>query len=310
MSLKLKFGLTPPDKFWQQSYERQHELLARIAEIGIDHIYMADHVSFRGGAGTDGFVEVAALSRMHPTLGVMISIYLLPLRHPLPVARQLATMHKIAPNRFLFGVGIGGDDRHELEVCGVDPGTRGRRTDESLEILRSLMHGDAIDYDGEIFKIENACIRPAIGAAIPILIGGRSNAALRRTARFGDGWIGVWCSPQRYTEAVELIEQQAREFGRKHNNWQHGYQPWVGVADTKAEARTLVAEAMEAFYKVPFENFERYVPYGSPGEVAAQLAPYVSAGCRLMNLKVVAGSNDVELAGAAEIRERLIELSD
>ena len=67
--------------------------------------------SFRDGSGTDGFVEIAALSQLHAEISVMISIYLLPLRHPLPVARQLATMHKIAPGRMLFGVGIGGEEQ-------------------------------------------------------------------------------------------------------------------------------------------------------------------------------------------------------
>lgn len=60
---------------------------SRLWDAQIDHMYMADHISFHDGSGTDGFVEIAALSQLHPNLGVMISIYLLPLRHPLPVAR-------------------------------------------------------------------------------------------------------------------------------------------------------------------------------------------------------------------------------
>ena len=68
-------------------------MLADVAAAGVDHVFMADHVSFRNGSGTDGFVEIAGLSQLHPSMGVMISIYLLPLRHPVPVARQLATAH-------------------------------------------------------------------------------------------------------------------------------------------------------------------------------------------------------------------------
>jgi hypothetical protein len=68
----------------------------------------------------------------------------------------------------------------------------------------------------------------------------------------------------------------------------------------------LVAAAMEGFYKVPFENFERYVPYGTPADVAAQLQPYVDEGCRVMNLKVVAADQEDEVAGAAEIRATML----
>ncbi len=300
----LKFGLCTPDRLWQGNIETQQRLMARIAQANFDHVYMADHVSFRNGSGTDGFIEVAALSRLHESLGVMISVYLLALRHPMPVARQIATMHTIAPGRLTLGVGIGGEDRHEIEVCGVDPKTRGRRTNECLAIIRDLMHGEPIDFSGEFFELEQARIQPAIDPAVPILVGGRSDAARHRTAQYGDGWVGVWCSPQRYANALALVDEQAAEFGRRVN-WLHGYQPWVGVADTKEEARELVSTAMEKFYRVPFKAFEKYTPYGRPDEVAEQLAPYIAAGCRLMNLKVVARSDDEEITGGIEVQQSL-----
>ncbi len=276
-------------------------MVARAVDLGIGHLYMADHVSFHDGSGNDGFVEVAALSQLHPAIKVMISIYLLPLRHPLPVARQLATMHKVAPGRMLFGVGIGGEDRNEIELCGVDPRTRGRRTNESLEIIRRLMSGETFDYDGEFFKLNRACIKPRVTEPIPVIVGGRSNAALERAGRYGDGWVGVWCSPRRYSEALQRVQLAADVAGRGEVRWQHGYQPWLGVADTRQSARAIVAREMEEFYKVPFEKFERYTPYGTPAEVAQQLKAYVDAGCTLMNLKVCAGSDSVSIQAAGEI---------
>ena len=249
----------------------------------------------------DGFVEVAALSQLHPTLNIMISIYLLPLRHPLTVARQLESMSKVAPGRMLFGIGVGGEDRHEIEICGVDPRTRGRRTNESLQIIRQLMNGAPLDFEGEFFQLSQAQIKPRIDPPTPILVGGRSNAALERTGKLGDGWIGVWCSPRRYAEALQLVDQAAAEAGRGSVAWQHGYQPWVGVADTKAEAREIVAREMEAFYKLPFDKFERYTPYGTPDDVAVELAPYVAAGCSIMNLKVCGATPTQTVEGAGEI---------
>ena len=302
---KIAIGMVPPEGFWRSSWEQRQAMVALCDESGIDHLYMADHVSFHDGSGNDGFVEIAALSQLHPTIKVMISVYLLPLRHPLPVARQLATMHKIAPGRMLLGIGVGGEDRNEIELCGVDPRTRGRRTNESLEIIRRLMTGEVFDYAGEFFDLKQACIKPAVSEPIPILVGGRSDAALVRAGRFGDGWVGLWCSPRRYQEATQIISAAAQDAGRGDVAWQHGYQPWLGVADTKAEARAIVAAEMENFYKVPFEKFERYTPYGTPGEVAEQLRPFVDAGCRVMNLKVCAPSDSETIAGAAEIGRAL-----
>jgi len=305
MTNRLKVGFATPVDLWSASLDEKHQVLDSIAGNGVDHLFTADHVSFRNGSGSDGFVEIAALSQLHGDLGVMISIYLLPLRHPMPVARQLATMHRIAPGRVLFGVGIGGDDRHEVEVCGVDPASRGRRTNESLDILRQLMRGETVTMDGEFFSLEDARIKPTIDPAIPIIVGGRSDAALVRTGRYGDGWVGAWCSVQRFTAALQIIDAAAEASGRADVAWQHGYQPWVGVGDSREEARALVKPAMEAFYKVPFEQFERYTPYGTPDEVAATLAPYVEAGCSLMNLKVV-GANDAQsIVAAGEIATSL-----
>ena len=207
--MELKFGLATPSKLWSLDWEGRQRAVGAIVELGFDHIFMADHVSFRDGSGTDGFVEVASLSQLNPEVGVMISIYLLPLRHPLPVARQLASMARIAPGRMIFGVGIGGDDRHELEVCGVDPRRRGLRANESLEIIKGLLDGGSVTFAGREFDVKDAVIKPSPREPIPILVGGRSDAALTRTARFGEGWIGVWCSAQRFADAVKIVSDKA-----------------------------------------------------------------------------------------------------
>ena len=176
--MELKFGLATPSKLWSLDWEERQQAVGAIVELGFDHIFMADHVSFRDGSGTDGFVEVASLSQLNPEVGLMISIYLLPLRHPLPVARQLASMARIAPGRMIFGVGIGGDDRHELEVCGVDPRRRGLRANESLEIIKGLLDGGSVTFAGREFDVKDAVIKPSPREPIPILVGGRSDAAL------------------------------------------------------------------------------------------------------------------------------------
>ena len=308
--MELKFGLATPSNLWSLDWDERRAVVGNIVESGFDHIFMADHVSFRNGSGTDGFVEVAALSQLDPRVGVMISIYLLPLRHPLPVARQLASMARIAPGRMIFGVGIGGEDRHEIEICGVDPKRRGIRANESLEIIRGLLNGDAVSFSGVEFNISDAVIRPTPKKSIPIIVGGRSDAALTRAAKYSEGWIGVWCSSERFRNAINIVDAEAEEYGRSEVDWCHGYQPWVGLdAKDSKKAFESVKRGMENFYRIPFEKFERYTPSGTPTEVAEKLAPYVEAGCKVFNLKVCSQDAEEEVELGAELVSQLARLN-
>jgi alkanesulfonate monooxygenase SsuD/methylene tetrahydromethanopterin reductase-like flavin-dependent oxidoreductase (luciferase family) len=137
---------------------------------------------------------------------------------------------------------------------------------------------------------------------VPLVIGGRSDAALRRTARHGDGWLGVWCSPRRYAQVLAAI---AAEAGDRDVRWRHGLQVWVGIDDDRARARERLAARMQAMYRVPFERFEKYSPFGTPAEIADFLAPYVEAGCASFNVMAVADGSERGVDGVAEIRARL-----
>ena len=301
-------SISPPERFWKADLAERRRLLASIADAGLDGVLYADHVSFRGGAGTDALVLMAALSQLHPTLELNVAVYLLPLRHPLPVARAIATLCELAPGRLNFGVGIGGEDRHEIEVCGVDPRTRGRRCDEALAVLRPLLAGEQVTFHGEHFDVTDAVIRPAPDPAVPLLVGGRSDAAVRRAGRLGDGWLATWCAVRRLREALELCDDQAGRAGRDGVHWRHTLQSWVGLDGSREAARSRVAAGMEAFYKVPFEAFERYTPYGTPEDVAAFLAPYREAGVERFNLTPIAASAAEAVAMSAEVK-RLLDRS-
>ncbi len=287
---------------------RPHSLadLSVAAAAGqIDHVGTIDHVSFQGGEGIDGLVTASAMAALLPEIPVHLGVYLLPLRHPVTVARQLSTLAQLAPGRIVFGVGLGGEDRHELEICGIDPRTRGRRMDASLRILRELLDGQTVSAEDEFFSIRDARILPAPHPVIPIIVGGRSDAALRRAGRFGDGWIGVFCSPRRFAEALERVEEAAGEARRKPPEWQHTMELWCCFDRSREAARARIAETMERFYGLPFASFERYCAYGRPSDVAEALASYVEAGCNILSL-IPAGQDLSEAAaGVAEVKQLL-----
>jgi alkanesulfonate monooxygenase SsuD/methylene tetrahydromethanopterin reductase-like flavin-dependent oxidoreductase (luciferase family) len=251
-------------------------------------------------------VQATALAMLHPALPVYTGVYLLPLRQPVLVARQIADLARIAPGRLILGVGIGGEDRHEVAICGVDPATRGRRMNECVDVVRQLLTGKAVTFHGTFFSVDDAIIAPAPAEPVPIIVGGRSDAAIRRAGRLGDGWLGIWNSPRRFAAAAAMAAEEAARTGRARPPGRHAMQVWCGLADTRQAARACLAPAMEAFYQLPFERFERYCPFGTPDDVAEFLAPYAEAGCREFNLIPQAPDPDGAICGTAAVK-RLLE---
>jgi probable F420-dependent oxidoreductase len=280
---------------------------AREAESsGIDGIFVGDHVTFYG-SGSDALIKLAPIAAATSKLELQTCVYLLALRHPTPVALQAAMVDELSRGRLIMGIGIGGEDPNEWWACGVDPKTRARRTDESMQILRSLWTREETSFDGKYFKLDGVRMRPKPHrpGGVTMQVGGRSDAALRRAARYGDGWTGIWVSVRRFIEAGEKMREFGAEAGREGVEFTRGMQFWMGVDDDEALARRKVAESMQAFYRLPFEQFERYTPYGPPAKIAEFLAPYIEAGCEHVNF-VIADSPDVVLERALAVQEALL----
>jgi alkanesulfonate monooxygenase SsuD/methylene tetrahydromethanopterin reductase-like flavin-dependent oxidoreductase (luciferase family) len=269
----------------------------------MDHVGVGDHVMFHGGMGNDGLVDAASVLTASD-LDVYLSVYLLVLRHPLLVARQLLTLAQLAPGRLSLGLGIGGDDRAEVAACGVDPRTRGRRMDESLGLLRRLLAGEEVTHAGEFFILEGAQLRPAADPAIPLVVGGRAEAALRRAGHLGDGWLGIWTSAERCARSIAAVEKHGADAGREVA-WRHGMTFWCGFGGDRAQGAERVAPVMEHFYRTPFDRFERYVPHGTAADVAAFIAPFLDAGVTTVNVIPVDEHEDAAIAHAAEVRALL-----
>lgn len=305
----MKVGISSPWGLWQQPWTRQRELLGRVADGGINHLFVADHVSFKGGNGSDGLIHLAALSGLEPRLDLVLGVFLLALRHPVVAARQIATLAEAAPGRLSVGVGVGGEDRSEFTACGVDPASRGRRTDAALAIVRRLLEGETVSWDDEHFQLSDVQIRGGPRPPVPLLVGGRSPQAKVRAARYSDGWLSSWVTADRFAAGVaEVADATAGEMPSAKpadQRWQHGLQLWVGVGDTAQAGREHVARGLESFYKMPFAPFERYTPCGPARVIADYLAPYVEAGATMLNVTPVGPSPEAEIDAVAEVAQLL-----
>jgi len=298
-------GIRLPPDLLARGPAALREFGAALDDLGFDRVWIGDHVSFRAGQGRDGLLAAMALAAVTERVTIQTAVYLLPLRHPVPVARQVAGIAELAPGRFVFGVGVGGEDPVEVANCGVDPATRGARTDESLHLVRRLLAGESVDHHGAHFDLEQAAIAPAPAPPVPVVVGGRSRAALRRTARLGEGWLGVWVGPERFAESVAVVAEEAARAGRVAPAWDHGFLAWCGIGLRRDDARGRLAAAMEDFYGIPFERFEASSPVGSPETVADALAPYAAAGASSILLRPVAADAEAGIVAAARVRELL-----
>jgi alkanesulfonate monooxygenase SsuD/methylene tetrahydromethanopterin reductase-like flavin-dependent oxidoreductase (luciferase family) len=282
----------------------RRRLVARAADAGLSHLGVGDHVSFHGGAGFDGMVEATAALLTDDRPDVLLGIYQLALRHPFPVARALSTLDQLAPGRLVLGVGAGGEDRDEVTNSGVDPATRGRRLDECLQVLRALATGEPMDHEGEFFTLRDAVIRPA--AQIPIVVGGRAEAALRRAVRYADGWLGIFVTARRFAATVDRLGELAAAADRPPPAWL-GVNVWCGLDDDPAAARDLLGERMQRLYQLPPEQFAPVCPAGPPEQVAEQLLPYVAAGAGHITLIPTAHSWEAGIDATALVRELLLK---
>jgi probable F420-dependent oxidoreductase len=161
----------------------------------------------------DPWVTMTAMAAATSRLRFATMVYILPLRHPIEVAKVVGSASIFSGGRIVLGAGAGWM-REEFEVLGVDFATRGKRFDECIEILRRLWRGGMTEYHGKIFRFERLQMSPAPPQPIPIYIGGASKPALRRAARFGDGWLGAGNTPEQAEEILVELRRLREEFGR------------------------------------------------------------------------------------------------
>src|SRR5262245_59007438 len=135
------------------------KLVQLVDRCGYDSLWVGDHVAFALPI-LDPFLQLAQAAVVSRRLTLGTAVYLLPLRHPGPVAKQVATLDHLTEGRFVFGVGVGGEFPKEFEVCGVPVGERGARLSESLLVLRKLWTGEPVSHDGRFFKFENVAMQP------------------------------------------------------------------------------------------------------------------------------------------------------
>ncbi|AMO69625.1 hypothetical protein DOK_15069 [gamma proteobacterium BDW918] len=163
----------------------------------------------------DPWVMIGALASITTRLKFTNNIFVLPMRNPFLVAKAISTAAIISDNRVIPAIGVGWS-KDEFELLQQDFHTRGKRADEMIEIMRLLWTGKFVEYHGQHYQFPPLEMNPAPTAYIPIWVGGISDAAMRRAARVGDGWVSDLQTSDDILASIAKIQVYRKEYGREN----------------------------------------------------------------------------------------------
>src|ERR1700744_43366 len=156
----------------------------------------------------------AAAAAVTDQIRLGLSVMLLGLRQPAWAAKILATIDPLSSGRLLLGVGVGGEFPVEFEAAGVPVRQRGARLDDALHVIRDLLAGRPVHYEGRAITVTAPSLQPAMATPPPIYIGGRGEAALHRAARHGDMWLPMWLTPAKVADRTQQLADLGERPGR------------------------------------------------------------------------------------------------
>jgi probable F420-dependent oxidoreductase len=257
------------------------EQLTRVEDLGFDIMTTGEHIIFFRPI-LDVVTVLAHAAAVTKRIKLVPSTIILPLRHPTIMAKELTSLDILSKGRLIASIGIGGDYPREFQACGVPIKERGARANEGIEIMRKYWSGERFDYNGKIFQLEDVDMLPppVQPGGPPLWVCGRSEAAMRRAARLGDGWQPYMYTADQLRDSVEKVRTFGDEAGRPvADDFAFTSFMYVSMHDDVDEARRLAIEQLTYRFNLPFEKIvDKYCAYGPPDRIIETLGEYVSAG--------------------------------
>jgi probable F420-dependent oxidoreductase len=270
---------------------------------GVDSIWQSDRLI--GTAPTLECMSVmAALAGRTRRLKFGMNVLSLAQRDPVLVAKQCATIDVLSEGRLLPAFGIGSPAGAEWRTLGLDTRSRGKRMDESLEIVSRLWREDLVDFDGVHFRLRGASIAPKpVQAELPMWIGGSSDGAIRRTGRFGTGWQAGLDALDDIARVIPAIREAAAAAGRTidEDHYGAGLAFHFGAADDRG-----VAEAKARFTRLVGRDVPSYFAIGDAETILSRIEALVAAGVSKFVLRPVLGGEDAVLGQTRRLIEDVL----
>ena len=271
-------------------------------QSGVDSIWQTDRLVSRTPI-LECMAAMAALAGRTRRLRFGMNVVSLALRDPVLLAKQCATIDVLSEGRLLPAFGIGSPLGPEWQALDIDTKTRGRRTDESLEIIARLWREDSVDFAGRHYKLKAASISPKpVQADLPMWIGGSSEAAIKRTAKYGTGWQGGGETIEDAIRVVAAIKQALPAAGRTIDDDHYGasFPFYFGGANDGT-----VAKAMDAYAKRTGRDPTKQFAVGDANSILDRVGQYVAGGIQKFILRPI-GSGDQVLAQTRQLIEQVL----
>jgi probable F420-dependent oxidoreductase len=260
---------------------------------GIDSLWQTDRMVSREPI-LECMSVMAALAGRTRRLKFGVNVLSLAFRDPVLVAKQCATIDFLSEGRLLPAFGIGSPLGPEWRTLNLDTKTRGRKTDEGLEVIRRLWREDSVDFEGVHHHLSGASIAPKpVQPDLPMWIGGSSEAAIRRTARFGTGWQAGAETPDQVGPVIAAIRTAAAAERRviDDDHYGAGIPFRFGRPDEPGLDRLF-----EAYRKRTGRDPLRYFAIGDAETIVERIGAYVTAGVSKFILRPAARGDDEMLA--------------
>jgi probable F420-dependent oxidoreductase len=267
-------------KFGAIVYPNEWRYTARIEELGYDSAWTSEHLFFFVPM-FDTMTVMAAMAAVTERVKLGTAVTLLPLRQAAWTAKEVASVDIISDGRVILGVGVGGEYPKEFEAAGVPVKERGARTDEAIKVMKLLFTENNVTFEGRFTKLPGVTLgpKPKQPGGPPIWVAGRSEAAMRRAGRLGDGYVPYLFSPERFREGWAKVREYAEKAGRDPDAITPAIYQFIAVADTYEEGKKMALADLQMRYNQPFEKVvDRYVVMGNAADCARRLADFAEAG--------------------------------
>ena len=261
--------------------KEQFELVRRVEALGFDSVWCGDHISFNLPL-YESLTLLASYAPITERIKLGSAVYLLALRSPAVAAKVTATLDALSGGRLIFGVGVGGENPREFAAVGVPHRERGARVTEAIEVVRALWRDTPASFKGRFTEFEGVSIdpKPVQPGGPPIWIGGRSDAALARAGRQGDGWISYVVTAERYAQSLDKIRATAQAAGRSLDGFVPAHLTFITLGRDYESARDKWVKRLSLRYAQDFGPLAgRYGVIGTPDQCVEQLERFRAAGC-------------------------------
>ena len=237
---------------------------------GFDGVYVGDHI-LHPRPLLESVVTLSFVAAATERVSLGPCVMLVALRHPVVLAKQLATLDQLSAGRLRLGIGVGGEYPDEWAACDTPIHRRGAATDDSVSTLRALLDGQTAGRRGPI--------TPAAAHRVPFLFAGRKPAALRRAARLGDGWIGYLISPTGLARARQALLEERARLGLEQQAFRTGILLPVRVDERDDGARGRASAIWSGVTANGVAFPEKLFAAGTPETVLAHIQAYLEQGC-------------------------------